>query len=107
VKLTNEFNRYIVDDVHLIAGVEESERLSMRQVLRNQLAKGEARGPQTIQQASFSEEPPKRKASAVTPAVYEQETEVDVIPKAPLEEPRPIPEPIDDSVEEELPAIEN
>lgn len=108
VKLTNEFNRYIVDDVHLIAGVEESERLSMRQVLRNQLAKGEARGPQTIQQASFSEEQPKRKApTGVTTAVYEEESDVEVSSKVPLEEPRKIPEATDEPFEEEETVDEN
>lgn len=54
VILRHEYDRYIVDDVVLIAGPEESQRLALRQTLRTQLANGKARGPQTVLQASFA-----------------------------------------------------
>jgi hypothetical protein len=56
VKLLNEFGRFIVDDVQLVAGLEESDRMSLRQKLRSLLAKGEARRPQAIQQAVYVDE---------------------------------------------------
>jgi hypothetical protein len=52
--MRKEYDRYIVDDVILIAGKSESEHLALRQSLRNQLANGKAKGPQAIVQASFS-----------------------------------------------------
>ena len=52
VLMRKEYDRYIVDDVVLIAGPEESERLALRQSLRTQLANGKVRGP--VVQASFS-----------------------------------------------------
>ena len=52
--MRREFDRYIVDDVILIAGPEESERLALRQSLRTQLATGKVRAPQAIVQASLS-----------------------------------------------------
>ncbi len=54
VQMRREFDRYIVDDVILIAGPEESERLALRQSLRTQLASGKARAPQAVVQASLS-----------------------------------------------------
>ena len=54
VQMRREFERYIVDDVILIAGPEESERLALRQSLRTQLATGKVRAPQAIVQASLS-----------------------------------------------------
>ena len=54
VLMKKEFDRYIVDDVVLIAGPTDGERLALRQSLRSQLANGQARGPETIVQASFS-----------------------------------------------------
>ena len=54
VLMRKEYDRYIVDDVILIAGKSESEHLALRQSLRNQLANGKAKGPQAIVQASFS-----------------------------------------------------
>lgn len=53
VLMRKEYDRFIVDDVVLIAGPEESERLALRQSLKNQLASGKARGPQTVVQASL------------------------------------------------------
>ena len=54
VTLRHEYDRYIVDDVVLIAGPEESQRLALRQTLRTQLANGKARGPQNVLPASFT-----------------------------------------------------
>ena len=54
VMMKREYDRFIVDDVILIAGTEESERLALRQSLRTQLANGKARGPQAVVPASLS-----------------------------------------------------
>jgi len=48
VTMRQEHERYVVDDVVLVAGAEESQRMSMRSTLRTMLAKGEARAPQSI-----------------------------------------------------------
>lgn len=56
VTLRREFERYVVDDVQMIAGVEESQRLALRQNLRAQLTRGEARAPQAILPASAVQE---------------------------------------------------
>ncbi len=48
VTLRREFDRYAVDDVLLIAGAEDSQRLALKHSLRTQMARGEARSPQTI-----------------------------------------------------------
>jgi hypothetical protein len=48
VTLRQEFDRYVVDDVLLIAGVEESQRLPLKHSLRTQMARGETRAPQEL-----------------------------------------------------------
>lgn len=48
VTLRREFDKYVVDDVLLIAGTDESQRLALKHSLRTQLARGEARAPQTV-----------------------------------------------------------
>lgn len=60
VLMRREYDRFIVDDVVLIAGPEESERLALRQSLRSQMANGNVKPPQTIVQASY-QSPPDRK----------------------------------------------
>lgn len=67
VTLRKEHNRLIVDDVLLIAGPEKSEQLALRQTLRTQFSRGEAKAPQTIMQASHEEEeaPPRRVQQAI------------------------------------------
>ncbi len=52
VTMRKEHNRFIVDDVVLIAGPQESDRLALRQTLRTQLAKGMARPPENFAQVS-------------------------------------------------------
>jgi hypothetical protein len=54
VLMKKEYDRFIVDDVVLIAGPSDAERLALRQSLRNQLAHGKARGPEAIIPASYS-----------------------------------------------------
>lgn len=56
VTLRKEFERYVVDDVTLIAGVDDSQRLALKHSLRTQMARGEARAPQTILPASYEQE---------------------------------------------------
>lgn len=50
VTLRREYERYIVDDVMLIAGPDESQRLALKQILRTQLARNEIKPPQAIQE---------------------------------------------------------
>jgi len=54
VTMVQEHNRFIIDDVQLVAGSQESERMSLKTTLRTQLAKGEVRRPQTIQQVGHN-----------------------------------------------------
>ncbi|HEY0984784.1 hypothetical protein [Schlesneria sp. T3-172] len=84
VTLRHEYDRYIVDDIMLIAGPEESQRLALRQTLRTQLANGKARGPQTVVQASFS---PKEDPQ-VERAVHQTSEETDDISPAAVNPPR-------------------
>lgn len=56
VTLRKEFERYVVDDVTLIAGVDDSQRLALKHSLRTQMARGEARAPQAILPASYEQE---------------------------------------------------
>lgn len=56
VTLRKEFERYVVDDVTLIAGAQDSQRLTLKHSLRTQMARGEARAPQAILPASFEQE---------------------------------------------------
>jgi hypothetical protein len=58
VTLRREFDKYVVDDVLLIAGPEESQRLALKHSLRTQMARGEARAPQAIVPASAQQEVP-------------------------------------------------
>ena len=100
VTMTLEHNRFIVDDVQLIAGPQESERISVRQSLRSQLARGEARAPQAIQQVSHVGEPDNR----VQQATYEVISDAVEEPENPGEEPRELDaETIDPFGEEPVP----
>lgn len=56
VQLRREFERYVIDDVQLIAGVDDSKRLALKHSLRTQLARGEAKKPKTIVQANYEQE---------------------------------------------------
>lgn len=56
VTLRREFNRFVVDDILLIAGPQESQRLALKHSLRTQMARGEAKAPQTILPASAVQE---------------------------------------------------
>ena len=52
VSLRREFDRYAIDDIQLVAGPELAQRLDLKQSLRTQMAKGEARAPTDVVQAS-------------------------------------------------------
>ncbi|MFO1044248.1 MAG: hypothetical protein U0941_20890 [Planctomycetaceae bacterium] len=56
VQLRREFERYVIDDVQLIAGVDDSQRVALKHSLRTQLARGEARRPQEIMPANYEQE---------------------------------------------------
>lgn len=64
VTLRREYDRYTVDDILLVAGPEEAQRLPLKHTLRTQLARGEVRGPQAIVQASALELAPSRPRNA-------------------------------------------
>ena len=55
VTLRREFDRYAVDDVLLIAGPEETQRLALKHSLRTQLARGEVRAPLAVVPASATQ----------------------------------------------------
>ena len=52
VSLRKEFERYAIDDVLLISGPQESERIALKHSLRTLLARGEAKAPQAVVPAS-------------------------------------------------------
>ncbi len=55
VSLRREFDRFIVDDILLVAGTDESQRLALKHSLRTQLARGEARAPTGVVPASATQ----------------------------------------------------
>ena len=73
VTLRQEHDRFIVDDILLIAGSKETERLALRQHLRSELASGKALAPQTVVQASL----PEKTARYVEQALYESPADCD------------------------------
>ena len=46
VKLIREYDRWLIDEIVLVAGSEAEDRLAVKQTLRNDLARGEARPPE-------------------------------------------------------------
>lgn len=73
VTLRKEYGRFVVDDVMLVAGPAESQRLTLKPALRNQLSHGIARAPRgnTPQIAVTSRNAPEVKTastSTITPA---------------------------------------
>jgi hypothetical protein len=63
VLLRREFERFVVDDIQLIAGPEEAQRLALKNALRTQLARGEARAPQTVVPAAAVRQTPAKRES--------------------------------------------
>lgn len=69
VRLVREYERWLIDEVVLVAGAEDADRLAVKQTFRNELARGEARPPEgwaaqpaqkpkaKIQQVSATDEP--------------------------------------------------
>lgn len=60
VRLVKENEQFVVDDVILVAGAEESQRLALKHTFRVQLAEGTARAPQAV---AREEKVPARKLS--------------------------------------------
>jgi hypothetical protein len=56
VTLRKEFDRYAVDDILLIAGPEETQRMAFKHNLKTQLARGEGRAQQAVIPASAKRE---------------------------------------------------
>ena len=65
VTLRREFDRYAVDDILLVAGPEEAQRLALKHSLRTQLARGEARAPTGVVPAADTH--PARPRTAAAP----------------------------------------
>ena len=65
VTLRREFDRYTVDDILLVAGPEEAQRLALKHSLRTQLARGEARAPSAVVPASATRPAGPRTAAAI------------------------------------------
>lgn len=88
VTLRREFDRYVVDDILLIAGVEDSQRLALKHGLRTQMARGNARAPQgVIQAGAVQDAGPVQRASAVRQANHVQEEPGDQTPPRELDDP--------------------
>lgn len=79
ITLKQEHNRFIVDEIMLIAGAEEAGQLSLKQTLRTQMANGVAKAPSQIVQASFEQEddPTSRKVSQAIHKVDDEGNTVD------------------------------
>lgn len=99
VTMRHEHGRYIVDDVTLITGPQESDRLALRHTLRTQLAKGDVKAPSPIVQASHVDAPDRkvRQANLVVPADEEKSKQSAIQPPCELDI---------DPFAEELPARE-
>lgn len=72
VHLKKENQRYVVDEVLLIAGPEQSERLAVKNTLRNLLSQGRATRPMRDDASLDTQLAAKPKRSAVQHAVYEE-----------------------------------
>ncbi len=102
VTLRHEHERFIVDDVVLIAGTEDSQRLALRHTLRTQLAKGEARAPSKVVQASHVMPTEQR----VDQAYFEVPAGPSKTKKSAIEPPRELDLDEPDPFADELPAIQ-
>lgn len=96
VSLRQEYDRYIVDDVVLIAGPQEADRLALKQTLRTKLARNEAKPPQAEQeviQVTSADIPNRRvqQANFIVPEESEDKKHLPVNPprELPLDEPDP------------------
>lgn len=106
VTLRHEHERFIVDDVVLIAGPQESERLALKQTLKTQLARNEAKPPQAEQeiiqvtQREPAEIPTRRvqQANYIVPAESENQKFAPVNPPRELDQLEE-PDPFDDELE--------
>ena len=105
ITMRREHNRHIVDDVVLVAGPQESERLSLRNTLKTQLARGEARPPQAgqqpIVQASYSSGPDRQVKQAVL-EVSDDDLDVAKNPKGAMIPPRELDHDDIDPFDDEL-----
>lgn len=71
VRMRKEFNRYLIDEVILVAGPEQADRVEVKNTLRTLLANGTALPPMdtTTQVAA---QPPRSTKSKIQTAVYEE-----------------------------------
>lgn len=98
VTMRREHERYIVDDVVLVAGPQESERLSLRQSLKTQLATNQARPPQAIIQTSH----PEGASRKVQQANYEVPADEVTPSRKAVNPPRELPQDEPDPFEDDL-----
>ncbi|HET6422255.1 MAG TPA: hypothetical protein VFG20_01150 [Planctomycetaceae bacterium] len=79
VQLRKENQRFVVDEIRLIAGVAESERIDVKHTLRNLLAQGRAVKPEGPESELRIVERPKAPAK-IQSAVYEEVDDPEVPP---------------------------
>ncbi len=80
VQMRKENQRFVVDEIRLIAGVAESERIEVKHTLRNLLAQGRAVPPEGSENELRIVQQPKQPSSKVQAAVYEEVADPDVSP---------------------------
>ncbi len=71
IRMRKENQRLVVDDILLIAGPEQSERMALKHALRTVLADGRAVGPTGLDQPR-TQPPIVRQKSTIQQAVYEE-----------------------------------
>lgn len=69
VRMRKEFNRTLIDEVTLIAGPEQADRIEVKNTLRTLLANGTALPPQATQ---YADRPASPQKSPIQTAVYEE-----------------------------------
>lgn len=79
VQMRKENQRFVVDEIRLIAGVESSERIEVKHTLRNLLAQGRAIAPEGPESELRIVQQPRRAAKVQT-AAYEEVVDPDVPP---------------------------
>lgn len=95
VRLVREYERWLIDEVVLIAGSEDADRLAVKQTFRNELARGEARPPEGWAETPRVQSKPKiQQVSAVVDPDAEPEDPFAETPETPEQPkaPRLLPE---------------
>jgi hypothetical protein len=97
VKLRKEYNRFLVDEVVLIAGPEVADRIEVKNTLRTLLANGTALPPANAA-TQYAAKPAIPARSKIQTAVYEEladEPPMAIVPASDAVEIRPIPDQVE------------